>query len=327
MTPSTSRSCDTTHLPHQRCRCRRSASRRRCYGLLLPAHAEGDRQGLPLICQPPLYRVSTGEGDATPRTRRERDAAVKEALTRWQDEERQRSALKGLGEMNAEQTVETTMNPTPERSSGSGSPMRRRPTAVQHADGREGGAAADFIRGEARKVRATWTSRGEAERRCHHDTPPTSGRWPRRPAAPRRVVRAPRGQRRRRSPRGGEHPARLVCRQPRLRARHRERPASLGRRRLGFAWNTTPRRGTTGGHGAALTRHRHQRAAPPPATVAATPSPTTTASPAAGDNLIGMRLQIELGEGEAPSVWTPVMTSSVERQGPRGDHRHAFSTR
>jgi DNA gyrase subunit B len=101
------------------------------------------------IAQPPLYRISTGKVTRYARDERERDAVIKEMKARNLTIQR----FKGLGEMNAEQLWETTMNPATR-------------TLVQvnlenagEADhlfttlmGEKVGPRKDFIRAEARKV-------------------------------------------------------------------------------------------------------------------------------------------------------------------------------
>jgi DNA gyrase subunit B len=101
------------------------------------------------IAQPPLYRISTGKVTRYARDERERDSVVKEMKSRNLTIQR----FKGLGEMNAEQLWETTMNPATR-------------TLVQvnldnagEADhlfttlmGEKVGPRKDFIRAEARKV-------------------------------------------------------------------------------------------------------------------------------------------------------------------------------
>jgi DNA gyrase subunit B len=101
------------------------------------------------IAQPPLYRVSTGKVTRYARDERERDAVIKDMKAKNLTIQR----FKGLGEMNAEQLWETTMNPATR-------------TLVQvnlenagEADhlfttlmGEKVGPRKDFIRAEARKV-------------------------------------------------------------------------------------------------------------------------------------------------------------------------------
>ncbi len=64
-------------------------------------------QGYLFIAQPPLYRVSTGKITRYASTEKEREAIVKQLNVKSVSVQR----FKGLGEMNADQLWETTMNP------------------------------------------------------------------------------------------------------------------------------------------------------------------------------------------------------------------------
>jgi len=108
------------------------------------------------LCQPPLYRVSTGKVTKYAGTEKEREQAVKELSRDGKTKNVTVQRFKGLGEMNADQLWETTMNPD-----------TRTLLKVEIPEGAEASTdeifstlmgekvepRRDFIRGEARKVR------------------------------------------------------------------------------------------------------------------------------------------------------------------------------
>ena len=101
------------------------------------------------IAQPPLYRVSTGKVTKYAQSEKERDQIVKELNVKNVTVQR----FKGLGEMNAEQLWETTMNPETRTL------LRVDSENAALADeiftmlmGEKVGPRKDFIKTEARKV-------------------------------------------------------------------------------------------------------------------------------------------------------------------------------
>jgi len=106
------------------------------------------------ICQPPLYRISTGKVTRYAKDEKERDAAIKELSREGRTKNVGVQRFKGLGEMNADQLWETTMNPDT---------RTLLQVSVREAAGADDIFSTlmgerveprrDFIRGEARKVR------------------------------------------------------------------------------------------------------------------------------------------------------------------------------
>jgi DNA gyrase subunit B len=101
------------------------------------------------IAQPPLYRVSTGKVTHYAADEKQRDRIIKEMKVKNLTVQR----FKGLGEMNAEQLWETTMNPATRTL------LQVDPENAAEADhmfttlmGEKVGPRKDFIRAEARKV-------------------------------------------------------------------------------------------------------------------------------------------------------------------------------
>ncbi|MEX1335486.1 MAG: DNA topoisomerase (ATP-hydrolyzing) subunit B [Candidatus Limnocylindrales bacterium] len=101
------------------------------------------------IAQPPLYRVSTGKVTRYASDEAERDRIAKEMKVKNLTVQR----FKGLGEMNAEQLWETTMNPATRTL------LQVDPENAAEADhmftvlmGEKVGPRKDFIRAEAKKV-------------------------------------------------------------------------------------------------------------------------------------------------------------------------------
>jgi len=102
------------------------------------------------IAQPPLYRISTGKVTKYAQSERERDRVIKEFNVKNLSVQR----FKGLGEMNADQLWETTMNPETRTL------LRVDADRAAEADeifdtlmGEKVAPRKDFIKSEARKVR------------------------------------------------------------------------------------------------------------------------------------------------------------------------------
>ncbi len=102
------------------------------------------------IAQPPLYRISTGKLTRYAQTEKERDQIVREMNSKNVTVQR----FKGLGEMNADQLWETTMNPETRTL------LRAEVEDAAEADGiftmlmgEKVAPRKDFIKTEARKVR------------------------------------------------------------------------------------------------------------------------------------------------------------------------------
>jgi DNA gyrase subunit B len=106
------------------------------------------------LCQPPLYRISTGKVTRYAKDEKERDQAIKELSREGKTKNVSVQRFKGLGEMNPEQLWETTMNPETRTL------LRVEVSDAGEADevfstlmGERVEPRRDFIRGEARKVR------------------------------------------------------------------------------------------------------------------------------------------------------------------------------
>jgi DNA gyrase subunit B len=106
------------------------------------------------ICQPPLYRVSTGKVTRYASTEKEREQAVKELSREGRTKNISVQRFKGLGEMNADQLWETTMNPeTRTLLQVSVGDAAEADEIFSTLMGERVEPRRDFIRGEARKVR------------------------------------------------------------------------------------------------------------------------------------------------------------------------------
>jgi DNA gyrase subunit B len=102
------------------------------------------------IAQPPLYRVSTGKVTKYAQSEKERDKIIKDFNVKNISVQR----FKGLGEMNADQLWDTTMNPETRIL------LRAQVEDAVEADaiftmlmGEKVAPRKDFIKSEARKVR------------------------------------------------------------------------------------------------------------------------------------------------------------------------------
>ena len=108
------------------------------------------QQGYLYIAQPPLYRISTGKVTKYAQTEAERERIVKEFNVKNLSVQR----FKGLGEMNADQLWDTTMNPdtrTLLRVDGENAAMADEMFTMLM--GEKVAPRKDFIKAEARKVR------------------------------------------------------------------------------------------------------------------------------------------------------------------------------
>jgi DNA gyrase subunit B len=101
------------------------------------------------IAQPPLYRVSTGKVTKYAQSEKERDKIIKDFNVKNLSVQR----FKGLGEMNADQLWETTMNPesrTLLQVDGDNASLADEIFTMLM--GEKVGPRKDFIKTEARKV-------------------------------------------------------------------------------------------------------------------------------------------------------------------------------
>ena len=106
------------------------------------------------ICQPPLYRVSTGKVTRYASTEKEREQAVKELSREGRTKNISVQRFKGLGEMNADQLWDTTMNPeTRTLLQVSVGDAAEADEIFSTLMGERVEPRRDFIRAEARKVR------------------------------------------------------------------------------------------------------------------------------------------------------------------------------
>ncbi len=106
------------------------------------------------ICQPPLYRVSTGKVTHYAASEKEREESIKILSRDGKTKNVTVQRFKGLGEMNADQLWDTTMNPETrtllrvEVGTAEAADEMFSTLMGEHVEPRR-----DFIRGEARKVR------------------------------------------------------------------------------------------------------------------------------------------------------------------------------
>jgi DNA gyrase subunit B len=106
------------------------------------------------ICQPPLYRVSTGKVTRYATSEKEREESIKILSRDGKTKNVTVQRFKGLGEMNADQLWDTTMNPATrtllrvEVGTAEAADEMFSTLMGEHVEPRR-----DFIRGEARKVR------------------------------------------------------------------------------------------------------------------------------------------------------------------------------
>ena len=106
-------------------------------------------EGYLYIAQPPLYRVSTGKVTRYAQSEKERDQVIKDFNVKNLSVQR----FKGLGEMNADQLWETTMNPeTRTLLQVDGENASLADEIFTMLMGEKVGPRKDFIKAEARKV-------------------------------------------------------------------------------------------------------------------------------------------------------------------------------